>query len=68
MRHTVGTRLAEAGVDVFTIKNSLGHASPQTSAIYVHATNEGERRAVESLPSWFRSPRVSSLVLLSRRN
>lgn len=49
LRHTAGTRLAEAGVDAFTIKDILGHASIQTSAIYVHATNEGKKRAVAAL-------------------
>jgi integrase len=49
LRHTAGTRLAEAGADAFTIKDILGHASIQTSAIYVHATDDGKRRAVAAL-------------------
>ncbi|HKX26996.1 MAG TPA: site-specific integrase [Blastocatellia bacterium] len=49
LRHTAGTRLAEAGADAFTIKDILGHASIQTSAIYVHATDEGKRRALTAL-------------------
>jgi integrase len=49
LRHTAGTRLAEAGVDAFTIKDILGHASIQTSAIYVHATDDGKRRALTAL-------------------
>jgi integrase len=49
LRHTAGPRLAEAGADAFTIKDILGHASIQTSTIYVHATDEGKRRALTSL-------------------
>lgn len=49
LRHTAGTRLAEAGADAFTIKDILGHASIQTSAIYVHATDEGKRLAISTL-------------------
>jgi hypothetical protein len=49
LRHTAGTRLAEAGADAFTIKDILGHASIQTSAIYVHTTDEGKRRALSAL-------------------
>jgi integrase len=49
LRHTAGTRLAEAGADAFTIKDILGHASIQTSAIYVHATDQGNRRALTAL-------------------
>ena len=52
LRHTAGTRLADAGADAFTIKEILGHSSIQTSAIYVHATDEGKRRAVEALASY----------------
>lgn len=49
MRHTAGTRLAEMGVDAFTIKDILGHASIQTTMIYVHATDEGKHQAVHAL-------------------
>jgi integrase len=49
LRHTAGTRLAEAGADAFTIKDILGHASIQTSVIYVHATDQGKRRAISAL-------------------
>ncbi|MEP7342253.1 MAG: site-specific integrase [Acidobacteriota bacterium] len=52
LRHTAGTRLAEAGADAFTIKDILGHASIQTSSIYVHATDEGKRRAVVALEQY----------------
>jgi integrase len=52
LRHTAGTRLADAGADAFTIKEILGHGSIQTSARYVHATHEGKRRAVEALASY----------------
>jgi integrase len=52
LRHTAGTRLADAGADAFTIKEILGHSSIQTSARYVHATHEGKRRAVEALASY----------------
>jgi len=49
LRHTAGTRLAEMGVDAFTIKDILGHASIQTTMIYVHATDDGKQRAVSAL-------------------
>jgi site-specific recombinase XerD len=52
LQAVAGTRLADAGADAFTIKEILGHSSIQTSAIYVHATDEGKRRAVEALASY----------------
>lgn len=35
-RHTFASRLANRGVDVYTIKELLGHASITTSLIYMH--------------------------------
>lgn len=49
LRHTTATRLAEAGVGTRGIMAILGHSCIQTSARYTHATDEGLRRAVESL-------------------
>src|SRR5687768_9169481 len=40
LRHTFGTRLADAGVDVVKIKELMGHASIVTAMRYIHATIE----------------------------
>jgi hypothetical protein len=37
LRHTFGTRLADAGVDVVKIKELMGHASIVTTMRYIHA-------------------------------
>ena len=34
MRHSTACHLLEAGVDIVTIKNILGHVSVQTTQIY----------------------------------
>ena len=49
LRHTFATRLADAGTDVFTLKEILGHAEIKTTMIYVHANGEASRRAVAKL-------------------
>jgi integrase len=49
LRHTAATRLGDAGVDARRIMAILGHRCIQTSARYTHATDEGLRRAVETL-------------------
>lgn len=47
LRHTMLTRLGEAGADAFTIMRIAGHSSVTTSQRYVHPTPEGLERAFE---------------------
>jgi len=49
LRRTGATRLGEAGADAFYITAVLGHADVNTSQVYTITTNEGLRRAMESL-------------------
>lgn len=39
-RHTYGTELAGAGIDLLVLRELMGHASPETTAIYVHLSAE----------------------------
>ena len=36
LRHTYGTELAAAGIDLLALRELMGHASPETTARYVH--------------------------------
>jgi integrase len=49
LKRTGATRLGEAGADAFYIQYLCGHSDVKTSQIYTVATNEGLRRAVETL-------------------
>jgi site-specific recombinase XerD len=40
LRHTYGTELAAAGIDLLVLRDLMGHASPETTADYVHLCNE----------------------------
>ena len=40
LRHSFGTRLKEAGADVFDIMKIMGHSTPQMSARYVKTSSE----------------------------
>ncbi len=51
LRHTMLTRLGEAGADAFTIMRIAGHSSVTVSQRYVHPTPEGLERAFERLGS-----------------
>ncbi len=49
LRHAFATELVRAGVDVATISELLGHSNIATTSIYLHATSETKRAAVERL-------------------
>jgi site-specific recombinase XerD len=36
LRHTYGTQLAAAGIDLLVLRELMGHSSPETTAGYVH--------------------------------
>ncbi len=51
LRHTYGTQLAAAGMDLLVLRELMGHASPETTAGYVHlsvATLAAEYGAVRA--------------------
>lgn len=49
IRHTAGTRMADAGVPITAVSDILGHADVRTTMRYAHATDESRRRAVKAL-------------------
>jgi site-specific recombinase XerD len=40
LRHTYGTELAAAGIDLLVLRELMGHAHPETTAAYVHLSSE----------------------------
>ncbi|MHB8345517.1 MAG: tyrosine-type recombinase/integrase [Ferrimicrobium sp.] len=40
LRHTYGTELATCGIDLLVLRELMGHASPETTAAYVHLAPE----------------------------
>jgi integrase len=48
LRHTFGTRLAEAGHSEATIAELMGHADRKTTGRYTHGTERAKREAVEA--------------------
>jgi len=49
LRHTAATNWVRAGVDLDVVQRLLGHASPASSSVYLHARDQDKRRAVEAV-------------------
>jgi integrase len=49
LRHTFASRLADAGVDAFTIAELMGHSTLEMTKRYTHVTDERKRKAVAAL-------------------
>ena len=49
LRHSFGSHLAMAGVDIKTIAELMGHESIDTTQRYIHISSEHKRDAVEKL-------------------
>ena len=55
LRHTFGSRLGMAGVDIRTIQELMGHKDIKMTIRYSHPTPEHKRRAVEIFDKMFPS-------------
>jgi site-specific recombinase XerD len=49
LRHTVGSHLVMAGVDLAIVKELLGHRDIQTTMRYTHLAQENKREAIVRL-------------------
>ena len=55
LRHTYGTELAAAGIDLLVLRDLMGHASPETTGKYVHLSAEtlaAEYAAARKVSPW----------------
>lgn len=64
LRHTFASRLADAGVDAFTIAELMGHSTLEMTKRYTHVTDERKRKAVAALTQ----PTTGKLVTIWSQN
>jgi site-specific recombinase XerD len=58
LRHTFATRLAQNGVDLFTIQKLLGHTTFATTQRYAHHYTESLRRGINVLDAYVEGRKV----------
>ncbi|MDE2402770.1 MAG: tyrosine-type recombinase/integrase [Burkholderiales bacterium] len=49
LRHTAGTHMTDAGLDVKTVRDNFGHATISTTSIYVHTEDNARHDATQSV-------------------
>jgi len=52
IRHTVGTRLIEQGVQINVTQAILGHSDIRTTMKHIHLTDNSIKEAMTKLNSW----------------
>jgi integrase len=68
LRHTFATRLADSGVDPFTIAELLGHADLRMTQRYTQTTDQRRRSAVEKLSAYSQSAKDCHNVVTMPKN
>ena len=62
LRHTAGTHMTDAGLDVKVVRDNFGHATISTTSIYVHSEHDARHDATQAAHciGWEVAPKVTA--------
>lgn len=58
LRHTFGTRAAESGVDLATLKTLMGHSRIEMTLRYIHVGKDHQTQAIRKLEGFMAAKRL----------
>ena len=68
LRHTFASWLVEAGTDLYTVKELMGHSTLAMTERYSHLGKNTLQNAVNGLQDKINNARQSSVIKISKRN
>ena len=61
LRHTFATRLVQNGVDLYKVKELLGHKTIAMTTRYAHHCPDSLRSSIEVLDNWYNSGTIEHI-------
>ncbi|MEW6187692.1 MAG: tyrosine-type recombinase/integrase [Thermodesulfobacteriota bacterium] len=66
LRHTAASLLIQSGVDLYTVKEILGHGSIALTERYSHLADHALKQAAQKMPDLTRKPKKEKVVILRK--
>jgi integrase len=66
LRHTAASFLIQSGVDLYTVKEILGHGSIALTERYSHLADHALKKAAQKMPDLTRKPKQERVVTLKK--